>query len=143
MKKLISLVLAAIVLASLVFSTGCSFTLFSHCDICGSKDVDYSVGEDAEFCSDCYYDYFYDDDDYDYDYDYGGYGNNCYECGKSIDEDRIYCDKCLGYGTCQDCGKDIDDDRLYCDKCLGYGTCQDCGKDIPDDRLYCDYCLYN
>ena len=148
MKRFVSVFLALIMI--LAFSS-CGETS-RECDICGSEGAYKTIYafEGWYFCNECYdllIPIYEDSYDYDYDYDYDdyyggtGYGSYCLECGRSIDEDRLYCDKCLGYGTCQDCGKSIDDDRLYCDKCLGYGTCQDCGKSIDDDRLYCDKCL--
>ena len=67
--------------------------------------------------------------------------NCCWECGKKIAMDRLYCNTCLGYGKCHKCGKSIESDKLYCSTCLGYGKCQDCGKNIDSDQLYCSVCL--
>ena len=114
MKKTISFFIIA---GILLVMFGCSS---KKCDICEGFGADNEVHAITTWylCDECYYELL--KDDYDNNNGYSQYNSNsrCLDCGKSIDSDRLYCDKCLGYGTCQDCGKSIDSDRLYCDKCL-------------------------
>ena len=146
-KQKLKIFLGAVLIA--MFVTACNTT---KCDVCEKKGADNKVRAVTEWilCDDCYYNILIEISDSDND----SYNNNysdsktnkyssgsCIDCGVSIDSDRLYCDRCLGYGVCQDCGISIDSDRLYCDRCLGYGVCQDCGISIDSDRLYCDKCL--
>lgn len=113
-----------------------SFDSDDRCSICGGDyicdscydeglycyNASYGSGT-SHYCGDCWADvneaYYSDYDYYDSGYDdYYGSGY-CLDCGTSIDDDYLYCDRCLGFGTCQECGASIDDDYLYCDYCLG------------------------